>query len=57
MILTKSKLNAEYRSLTCLNVAILQGDNVMETVLPEGQESVEWGDCYNMQLQDMMEQK
>ena len=29
----------------------------METVLPEGQESVEWGDCYNMQLQDMMEQK
>ena len=37
-------------------VAILQSNNVMGIVLPEHQESMEWWDYYNMQLQDDMEQ-
>lgn len=39
------------------DVAILQSDNVMKTVLPEDEESMKWDDYDNMQVQDRMEQK
>ena len=44
-----------YRIVICCYTA--KRSNVMNPVLPEDQESMERWDYYNMQLQDMMEQK
>ena len=41
-----------------MSIAILQMDDMMvKTALPKDQESTEWGNYDEMQLQDRMEQK